>query len=192
MRICVDMDSVLADVKSGLDDVSKDKGIDDYNYCLSFDLKMHGRPDWVSEQNLDEVFWLNLRPHRDAWYSIYHWFMCGSDITIISDRDESVREVSERWLNEWLVPYNDIMFCNQGEKHEIVSFVEDSKDCDVLFVGDNPLEVNLMNGIGLKSYCIDRDYNEGFAIDHPWWAPRIGSSVGFSELDGIVDVTKNS
>jgi len=64
--------------------------------------------EYVSDAT--EVSFLNVMPYMDAWYYINEWFGKGFDICIHTDRDPKFREVTERWLREWDIPYSDLIF----------------------------------------------------------------------------------
>ncbi len=57
-----------------------------------------------------EVSLLNATPYVDAWYFINEWFGKGFDICIYTDRDPKFKEVTERWLREWDIPYSELVF----------------------------------------------------------------------------------
>jgi hypothetical protein len=57
-----------------------------------------------------ELSLLNVKPYVDAWYFINEWFGKGFDIEFYTDRDPKFREVTERWLREWDIPYNELIF----------------------------------------------------------------------------------
>ena len=57
-----------------------------------------------------EVSLMNVMPYVDAWYFINEWFGKGFDIELLTDRDPKFKEVTERWLREWDIPYNVLIF----------------------------------------------------------------------------------
>ena len=57
-----------------------------------------------------EVSLLNVMPYVDAWHFINEWFGKGFDIELFTDRDPKFQEVTERWLHEWDIPYNKLIF----------------------------------------------------------------------------------
>lgn len=57
-----------------------------------------------------EVSLMNVMPYVDAWYFINEWFGKGFDIELLTDRDPKFKEVTERWLREWDIPYNALIF----------------------------------------------------------------------------------
>ena len=57
-----------------------------------------------------ELSLLNVMTYVDAWYFINEWFGKGFDIEFYTDRDPQFREVTERWLHEWDIPYNELIF----------------------------------------------------------------------------------
>jgi len=57
-----------------------------------------------------EASLLNVMPYVDAWYFINEWFGKGFDVELLTDRDPKFQEVTERWLREWDIPYNKLIF----------------------------------------------------------------------------------
>ena len=57
-----------------------------------------------------EVSLLNVMPYVDAWHFINEWFGKGFDIELFTDRDPTFKDVTERWLREWDIPYNKLIF----------------------------------------------------------------------------------
>ena len=57
-----------------------------------------------------EVSLLNVMPYVDAWNFINEWFGKGFDIELFTDRDPKFKDVTERWLQEWDIPYNKLIF----------------------------------------------------------------------------------
>lgn len=57
-----------------------------------------------------EVSLLNVMPYVDAWNFINEWFGKGFDIELFTDRDPKFKDVTERWLQEWDIPYNKLTF----------------------------------------------------------------------------------
>jgi len=57
-----------------------------------------------------EVSLLNVMPYVDAWHFINEWFGKGFDIELFTDRDPTFKDVTERWLHEWDIPYNKLIF----------------------------------------------------------------------------------
>ena len=49
-------------------------------------------------------------PYVDAWHFINEWFGKGFDIELFTDRDPTFKDVTERWLREWDIPYNKLIF----------------------------------------------------------------------------------
>lgn len=71
--------------------------------------------DMVVDSEVDvteatEVSLLNVMPYVDAWYFINEWFGKGFDVELLTDRDPKFQEVTERWLQEWDIPYNKLIF----------------------------------------------------------------------------------
>jgi hypothetical protein len=71
--------------------------------------------EFVVDSNEDvsdatEVSLLNVMPYADAWYYVNEWFGKGFDIELFTDRDPQFKEVTERWLHEWDIPYNKLVF----------------------------------------------------------------------------------
>jgi hypothetical protein len=57
-----------------------------------------------------ELSLLNVMPYVDAWHFINEWFGKGFDIELFTDRDPKFKDVTERWLHEWDIPYNKLIF----------------------------------------------------------------------------------
>ena len=64
----------------------------------------------VSLSDATEVSLLNMMPYVDAWNFINEWFGKGYDVFLHTERDPKFREVTERWLREWDIPYNELIF----------------------------------------------------------------------------------
>ena len=66
-----------------------------------------------SEEDLSEateVSLLNVMPYVDAWHFINEWFGKGFDIELFTDRDPRFKNITIRWLHEWDIPYNKLVF----------------------------------------------------------------------------------
>lgn len=121
MIINVDIDGVIADLVSELSWRYGEAGIEvEYEKCFNF--KMERNYDepyegWIRDQLDDPTFWLNIKPHNDAWYVLNKWFHHHEhEINFITARWDY--DLTYKWLNEWGVPFDRLeVGVPTGEKH---------------------------------------------------------------------------
>jgi len=107
---------------------------------------------WVREQFADPSLFLNAVPHAEAWFYCNHKFDQGSDIMLMTERPEETLHITERWMDEWNLAYNDI----QTVKPEgnITQFLW----TDDIFITDQETWARDAANI-CRSYIVDRYYN---------------------------------
>jgi acid phosphatase class B len=115
----------------------------------------------------DLLFWKNLKPFEDAWYQVNKWFAKGNDVYIVTARrSDASMSVTQQWLDEWQISTMTPIFCNMGEKHNVIN------DLNAEFiVEDNPNEVITLLEEGHNAFLRRAWYNKKY------WnqLPTIGS-----------------
>jgi len=165
-RVVLDLDGVVAQSGHELTfrynrDVGTDLQANHYaQYTTQEFAKSVGASEgWVVEQISDPAFWLNAIPNADAWYWVNEWFGKGFDMIMVSRRGEELKDVTERWLDEWNIDYNNVV-CVSGRSGYPHRFLE----YDDLYVGANKLEVGrvILNG---QAVLVKRDYHDEGLLD---------------------------
>jgi 5'(3')-deoxyribonucleotidase len=155
-RIALDLDGVIADIGAALDAQLEKKGHIDYDYS-GWLTKVHTCE--LSDEIMDTpIFWKNLIPFVDAWHQVNTWFSRGYDIYIVTARRSSwSQKITQQWLDEWRLCTMTPIFCNMGEKHNVI------KDIDPLFmVEDNHNEVETLIQEGVNAYLRRAWYNKEY------------------------------
>lgn len=155
-NIVLDLDGVIADIDSAINDELSLKGLDDYDY--SHWLITHHSCNESDEIMGKSIFWRNLVPFQDAWYQVNDWFSSGYDVYIVTARrTEASMSITEQWLDDWKINTMPPIFAKMGEKHNIIN------DLDPLFVvEDNPNEIKTLIEEGHKAYLRKAWYNQSY------------------------------
>lgn len=158
--ICLDIDGVISDICASINKrLESDYNL--YNYDYS-DWLITNYEDPITKKIFgSKLFWKNLKPFDDAWYSINKWWSIGHDIHLVTSRqDPSGRDILETWLDEWRFQYNQFHFSAMGEKIEII------KEINPIFViEDNPHEVKILTESGIDCFLRRAWYNSDFWED---------------------------
>lgn len=163
--ITLDLDGVISDIGTAIDDVLLSRGVAEYDYA-----------SWLITDSKDEtameifdnpLFWKNLKPYEDAWHQINYWFSQDIDVHIVTARRRpaSVR-MTEPWLNSWRINTTRPIFTNINEKH-----VEIKKLNPRFVVEDNPNEVEILLNEGINAFLRKQWYNR----DHWGRLPTINT-----------------
>jgi hypothetical protein len=56
----------------------------------------------------DDLYCLNQLATEDGWYAASRWFAAGNDVFFITSRKN--REATDRWLDEWALMYNRVLY----------------------------------------------------------------------------------
>lgn len=162
MKIGIDLDGVIANVVPEL--VTRLKGIgivsDPKDWTSMYVEERHPElPEkWASQQFSDPLFFLNAIADESAFYCVNRWFYGGHDVYIVTCRPEEFRDVTERWLDEWAIPYNNLfMGARKYHKSEILSEVGCS-----LMVEDDGQEADAVAMSGIDSYLRLHPYNQAY------------------------------
>lgn len=164
MRIGLDIDGVIA--KSMDELVTRyrrdiDPGYlcnDPYTQWNYYDIELvleDASRDWINEQFHDPTYFLNAQPFEDAWYAVTRWFGIGHDIILITRRHNNAVEATERWFDEWAIPYNKLISgAVKSKKWEYLL----EEECEV-FVDDDPDEIIGASERGVQSFLRGHGYN---------------------------------
>jgi 5'(3')-deoxyribonucleotidase len=159
--ITLDLDGVVADIATSIEKYLKKLDMKDANYgdWLITDTKM----DLAISIFSDPMFWKNMKPFEDSWHQVNKWFSEGADIYIVTARrTEASMSMTEPWLNDWKINYNQVKFSNINQKHNII------KEIDPLFmVEDNPHEALILREKGVNCYLRKTWYNRDFWSELP-------------------------
>lgn len=158
-NIVLDLDGVIADIASSIDDaLSSTYGVDrkecDYSSWLTTEHHCE-----ISDKMMgNSLFWRNLKPFKDAWHQINSWFSNGYDVYIVTARrTEHSINVTEQWLDEWKIATMPPIFAKMGEKHNIIN-----KLMPLFVVEDNPNEVITLLNEGHNAFLRKAWYNEEY------------------------------
>ncbi len=158
MIICCDLDGVVANTSMEMlrryDEVGIEASMDG---LISFKWEdCFGSPyeGWIGEQLADPTFWLNIKPYEDAWYMLNKWFNDLHDIYYLTARWEE--GVTLRWLDEWDLPYNDVITgIKTGEKYKHVK-----KLGGEIMIEDRPEEILALSNKEVVTFVPDRPWNK--------------------------------
>lgn len=159
--IVLDLDGVIADLGSAIDEALVSQGIPEYDYS-----------SWIITDSNDEkamsifnnpIFWKNMKPYEDAWHQVNKWFSSGIDVYIVTARRcESAIKQTQPWLDLWRINTMTPIFANINEKHSIV------KNLNAKFVvEDNPHEVKILINEGINAFLRKQWYNEKYWNELP-------------------------
>lgn len=162
MNIGVDLDGVIADVTTELVFRLNKLGIksnpDEWTSMYVEERHPELPKGWASQQFKDPVFFLNAMADESAFYCINRWFYSGDDVFIVTCRPEELREITERWLDEWGIPYNNlIMDAKRYSKFEILLDLQ----CSVM-IEDDGQEADNVAAHGIESYLRLHPYNRSY------------------------------
>ena len=179
MRIGIDLDGVTADIgpeilirlKLAGHEVPKNFQFKMFDIAKQFNVD----PGWLGQQFADPTFWLNAKPFEDAWTCINKWFSQGHDIFFITCRWEANRPETDRWLNEWDLPFNELFM---GMEHTRKCEIMEANDIPIL-IEDRTSEVEAVVHAGKTAIMLDRTWNSPVA-----GAINVQS---FYEIDGMIE-----
>jgi len=194
MRIGLDIDGVIAKSMDELV-IRYRKDIDPtylcndpYNQWKFYDIELvleDASREWIDEQFHDPTYFLNAQPFEDAWYAITRWFSIGHDIILITRRHNNAVEATERWFDEWAIPYNKLVSGSiKGHKWE--NLLEE--ECEV-FVDDDPDEVRSASEHGVQTFLRKHGYNAQAEV-----GPKVRTIGDLKNIDhhvrGLQDAVK--
>lgn len=159
--ICLDLDGVVADIVGSINKELTVRGLSDFDYAHW--LVGVFEDDLTREIFGSRVFWRNLKPFVDSWYTVNDWWSCGHDVFFVTARysDAAIRW-ARPWLDMWNVQYSDVFFCEMGDKSAMVKRL----GADVM-VDDNPYEVRALREAGVDALLMRAWYNSEFWEDFP-------------------------
>lgn len=162
MKIGIDLDGVIADLTTELVYRLDKIGIKTNPYrwkSLRLENEIDGvSADWMAEQINDPLFYMNVPAYEDAFYAINEWFYSGNDVYIITTRPTDCLDVSQDWLDQWGIPYNNIY---AGIKHR--EKIEVINDLNIAaMVEDNPEECEVIVETGINTFIISRSWNRDY------------------------------
>jgi uncharacterized HAD superfamily protein len=111
---------------------------------------------WYERYHHDPEFLKNLSPYQDGLWALWSLHQGGYQITIASDREAVLGDVSRHWLDQWGVRYDDVQI-GDGEKLRLAE--EASLQNPVVFFDDNPERAYDLPGPGRMLYLLDRPWN---------------------------------
>ncbi len=136
----------------------KTAGFTNHFYCQ----EMHGWTEEESEKFFEKYYSdiiNNTEPFMFAIETIRKFKQAGHKIVLITARwdfgDVSVREVTEKWLEQQQIPY-DVLVVNAKTKQEAA--LENKLD---IFVDDSFENCKSVSNVGIKTYIMDTRYNKG-------------------------------
>jgi hypothetical protein len=74
----------------------------------------------------DDVYCLNQMATEYGWYASSRWFAAGNDVFFITSRKN--REATDRWLEEWALMYNGVIYDIPVHYHYNTAV---ALDCDI-------------------------------------------------------------
>lgn len=160
MSIGIDLDGVIADLTPELLIRLKSIGVEsnpeDWRSMYIEDVHPELPKGWASSQFADELFLMNAIAYESAFYCVNRWFFGGKDVFILTCRPESFRGVTERWLDEWGIAYNELFM--GMPRLEKTSYLIDL-GCDV-FIEDHIGEAEKASDAGINTFLQLRPYNK--------------------------------
>lgn len=164
-NIVLDLDGVIADIASSIDEYLSKNCKDNVDYSTWLTTEHHCELSDTIMGN--SAFWKNIKPFEDAWYQVNNWSSLNYNVYIVTARrTKASMSITEQWLDSWRINTMRPIFCKMGEKHNIVRELN-----PIFMVEDNPNEVQTLIKDGIKTYLRRAWYNEKY-----WNAlPTIGS-----------------
>lgn len=114
--------------------------------------------EWYKERRHDPVFLSNLAPYQDAQWALWSLRQGGYHVTVSSDREAELEDVSRAWLDQWGIGYDEVQV-GDGAKATLASAA--SPAAPVVFFDDNPERAVDLPGPGRTVYLLDRPWNRG-------------------------------
>ena len=99
----------------------------------------------------DDLFCLNQIATEQGWYASSRWFAGGHDVFFITSRTNS--ESTERWLEEWAIMYNKVVYGIPFRYHYNTAV---ALDCDI-FVTSSVDELPKHDNQEVKTFFIPQD-----------------------------------
>lgn len=155
--IVLDLDGVIADIASSLEDTLFASDIIEQGNFEEWIIKDTKNKAILAVYN-DPLFWKNMKPYKDAWHQVNYWFSIGYDVHIVTARRQpnAVAETGP-WLESWNINTMKPIFCKLGEK------IEHIKKIDPVFViEDNPREIRKIESAGVNCYLRAQSYNQKY------------------------------
>jgi 5'(3')-deoxyribonucleotidase len=154
--IVLDLDGVIADIASSIDEYIFQEG--DIDSLTDY-------TDWLITDNNSEdamrmfnnpLFWKNMKPYEDAWHQVNKWFSSGIDVHIVTARrcDAAIANTIP-WLDGWRIATLEPVFAGIHQKYEVIKHINPQ-----FVVEDNPNEVRLLIDNGVNAFLRKQWYNK--------------------------------
>lgn len=112
---------------------------------------------WYEKHKHDPIFLVDLPPYEEAIWGLWSLRSGGYNVTIASDREPELLKISEDWLRENGIQYDDIKI-GEGEKEKLAASA--SPDNPMAFIDDNPKRAEDLPRPGVTVYLLDRPWNQ--------------------------------
>lgn len=112
---------------------------------------------WYEKHKHDPIFLVDLPPYEDAIWALWSLRSGGYNVTIASDREPELLQISKEWLAEQGIQYDDIRI-GEGEKERLAETA--SPDNPMVFFDDNPKRTEDLPRPGVVVYLLDRPWNQ--------------------------------
>jgi uncharacterized HAD superfamily protein len=112
---------------------------------------------WYESHRHDPIFLRNLSPYQDAMWALWSLHQGGYRITVASDREAALADVSRHWLDQAGIHYDDIQI---GDNEKLRIAQDASPSNPVVFFDDNPERAYDLPGPGRHLYLLDRPWNQ--------------------------------
>lgn len=163
-NICLDLDGIITDIGSQVTKYMNKIGLESDPLHVGEALLTPDGVDHLEHIFQDVLFWRNLLPIENSWYTINKWYSAGYDIVFVTARssDTSKNEI-QSWLDGWSVYYSSFVTTDMYHKYEILE-----KYKPILFVDDNPNEINtVLSHSNIDCRVMKAWYNEHLIGDLP-------------------------
>lgn len=156
ITICLDVDGVVTDIASGIENSLTKMGLPEMDYT-----------HWLVQKYEDDLtlsvfnnkpFWLNLKPYEDSWYQMNYWWSKGIDIHLVTGRYSNEGKTTLiKWLDNWKIAYTSVHFAELGSKIDIIR----NLNCSFM-VEDNFNEIESLTSHGVKCFMRKQWYNKDY------------------------------
>lgn len=173
MRIGIDIDGVLTDIERFVVDyvpkyciennIEYKIGESDYSICKTFNInKEQGNnfwdtyiEDYAKNEKARPFAAEVIKKLKEDGHEIYivtaRWFTNRDD-----EKGNKMREMVKKWLNEYKIPYNKLVFSKAEQERKSDEIIENKID---LMIEDNPNNINEISKI-IPVICYNTEYNK--------------------------------
>jgi uncharacterized HAD superfamily protein len=123
-KIYVDIDDVLCETGRAFVALLRQEfgknirfeDISDFDLGASFGLAPDDLERFMQQAHAPEIL-LSMRAVEGASATITQWRQSGSEVHVVTGRPVATRDISRRWLNEFDIPFDQLIFVDKYSRH---------------------------------------------------------------------------